>query len=434
MIKSQGIGSFRIQGGRPIQGKVVLQGSKNEALALLAASLLTDEEVILANIPPIEDVFLMEQILSSLGVSVRKENQGLGMKFYLQTKKDPSSFPPPELCRLLRGSVTIAGPLLARNGEVILPHSGGDRIGRRRIDTHILALQALGATTELIQEGIHLRCPRLRGANILLDEASVTATESVVCASVLAEGETEIQNAACEPHVQGLCHMLNGMGAKIQGIGSNILKIEGVKKLKGTHFQTASDILEAGSFIALAALTGGELFIENPDLPNLRMIRIVFSKLGIETKIEGGGLLVSQGQKLEVMSDLGGAIPRIDSAPWPGFPADMTSTALVVATQCKGTVLIHEKLFESRLFFTDRLIAMGARIVLCDPHRALVIGPAPLRGTVLSSPDIRAGMALLTATLCAKGESTIQNILQIDRGFASIDTRLQALGADIERL
>ncbi len=433
-MKSQGTGSFRIQGGRPIHGKVTLQGSKNEALSLLVASLLTEEEVILGNIPPIEDVFLMEQILSSLGVSVRKESQGLGMKYHLQTKNDPSSFPPPELCGLLRGSVTIAGPLLARNGEVLLPRPGGDSIGRRRIDTHILALQALGASTELTKEGVHLRCAHLRGADILLDEASVTATESVVCASVLAEGESKIQNAACEPHVQGLCHMLNAMGAKIQGIGSNILEIEGVKKLKGTYFQATSDTLEAGSFIALAAITGGELFIENPDLPNLRMIRMVFSKLGISTKVEKGGLLVSQGQKLEVMRDFGGAIPRIDSAPWPGFPADMTSIALVIATQCNGTVLIHEKLFESRLFFTDRLIAMGARIVLCDPHRALVIGPAPLQGAVLSSPDIRAGMALLAATLCAKGESKIQNILQIDRGFASIDTRLQALGADIERL
>ncbi len=345
----------------------------------------------------------------------------------------PGAELPAEESARLRGSVTLAGPLLARNGRVFLPRPGGDRIGRRRLDTHILALQALGARVKTFPDGFELQCERLRGADILLDEASVTGTENAVCAAALAEGETVIRNAASEPHVQGLCRMLNAMGAKIEGIGSNILRVQGVEKLRGAPHRIGPDYLEVGSFVALAAVTGGELFVEDADIENLRMIRLVFSRLGIETRVEDDGLLTPADQSLEIISDLGGAIPRIDDAPWPGFPADMTSVILVTATQCKGTVLIHEKMFESRLFFVDRLISMGARIVLCDPHRAVVMGPSPLTGAVVSSPDIRAGMAMLIAALCAQGESIIQNITQIDRGFTRIDERLRLLGAEIER-
>ena len=301
------------------------------------------------------------------------------------------------------------------------------------MDTHILALEALGAKVKIFPDGYELQCSQLRGTDLLLDEASVTATENAVCAAALADGDTIIRNAASEPHVQGLCRMLNSMGAKITGIGSNILRITGVESLKGAPHRIGPDYLEVGSFIALAAVTGGEILIEDADLENMRMIRLVFSRLGIETRAEGDALLVPGDQSLEIVTDLGGAVPRIDDAPWPGFPADMTSVAVVTASQCKGTVLIHEKMFESRLFFTDRLISMGARIVLCDPHRALVMGPSPMTGAVVSSPDIRAGMAMLIAALCAHGESTIQNIIQIDRGFSRIDERLRSLGADIVR-
>ncbi len=424
---------FRVRGGNPISGRVRPQGNKNEALPLLAACLLTNEEVVLNNVPPIEDVLLMQEILRSLGVTVEEVQAGEPTRIRVQASDDPSGELPADLATQLRGSVTLAGPLLARNGRVFLPRPGGDRIGRRRMDTHILALQALGATVKTFPDGFELQCDQLRGADILLDEASVTGTENAVCAATLADGETIIRNAASEPHVQGLCRLLNSMGAKIEGIGSNILRINGVESLKGAPHRIGPDYLEVGSFIALAAVTGGELLIEDADLENLRMIRLVFSRLGIETRAEGDALLVPADQSLEIVTDLGGAVPRIDDAPWPGFPADMTSVALVTASQCTGTVLIHEKMFESRLFFTDRLISMGARIVLCDPHRAIVMGPSPMTGAVVSSPDIRAGMAMLIAALCAQGESTIQNITQIDRGFSRIDERLRELGADIVR-
>ncbi|MEQ9363481.1 MAG: UDP-N-acetylglucosamine 1-carboxyvinyltransferase [Leptospirales bacterium] len=433
-MQSTSAGSvFRVRGGNPISGRVRPQGNKNEALPLLAACLLTDEEVVLNNIPPIEDVLLMQEILRNLGATVEEVQVGEPTRIRVQAKNDPAGELPSELATRLRGSVTLAGPLLARNGRVFLPRPGGDRIGRRRMDTHILALQALGANVKTFPDGYELHCEQLRGADILLDEASVTATENAVCAAALAEGETFIRNAASEPHVQGLCRLLNNMGAKIEGIGSNILKIKGVEKLKGAPHRIGPDYLEVGSFIALAAVTGGELLIEDADLENLRMIRLVFSRLGIETRAEGDALLVPADQSLDIVTDLGGAVPRIDDAPWPGFPADMTSVAVVTASQCNGTVLIHEKMFESRLFFTDRLISMGARIVLCDPHRAIVMGPSPMTGAVVSSPDIRAGMAMLIAALCAQGESTIQNITQIDRGFSRIDERLRSLGADITR-
>ena len=400
---------------------------------MLAACLLTDEEMILSNVPPIEDVLMMQEILRSVRARVEPVSPSDPSRLRIVSGGQLESELNPELSSQLRGSVTLAGPLLARNGHVFLPRPGGDRIGRRRLDTHILALQALGATVKVFPDGFELKCDQLRGTDLLLDEASVTATENAVCAASLADGETVIRNAASEPHVQGLCRMLKAMGARIEGIGSNVLRIQGVEKLKGAPHRIGPDYLEVGSFISLAAVTGGELFIEDADLENLRMIRLVFSRLGIETRVENDGLLVPGDQTMEIVTDIGGDVPRIDDAPWPGFPADMTSVALVTATQCKGTVLIHEKMFESRLFFTDRLISMGARIVLCDPHRAIVIGPTPLFGSVVSSPDIRAGMAMLIAALCAQGESVIQNINQIDRGFASIDHRLRELGADIER-
>jgi UDP-N-acetylglucosamine 1-carboxyvinyltransferase len=425
---------FRVTGKNPLKGSIRPQGNKNEALPLIAAACLTSEPIILENIPDIEDVRQLLSIMAGLGGTVERIRPEDPTTVRIEMKGPPQSDLPPGLIGSLRGSVTLAGPILARTGHVFLPKPGGDRIGRRRLDTHILALQQLGARIEVYPNGFELKADCLRGADILLDEASVTATENAVCAATLAEGETIIRNAASEPHVQGLCNMLVSMGAKIEGIGSNILYIEGVTSLRGATKRIGPDYLEVGSFISLAAVTGGELTIEDADLTNLRMIRMVFSKLGIETRPIENGLFVPSGQSKEILMDLGGAIPTIDDSPWPGFPADMTSVALVTATQCAGTVIIHEKMFESRLFFTDRLISMGARVVLCDPHRAVVIGPSPLYGAVVSSPDIRAGMAMLIAALCADGISEIQNISQIDRGFSRIDERLRGVGAMIERL
>ncbi|MFH1066603.1 MAG: UDP-N-acetylglucosamine 1-carboxyvinyltransferase [bacterium] len=421
---------FKVTGCNPLKGVISPQGNKNEAMPALAACCLTEEPLLLENLPNIEDVANMLKILELLGVSVEQKD-GVAK---VQARHDLcSSSMPRELSAKLRGSVVLAGPMLARCGRVFLPRPGGDRIGRRRLDTHMLALEALGAKISIHPDGFEIRAERLIGADIWLDETSVTATENAVYAAVTARGETLIRNAASEPHVQGLCRLLNKMGAKIEGIGSNILHIQGVDRLHGTTHRIKSDYLEVGSFVSLAAVTGGELLIKNADVENLRMIRMVFSRLGIDTRVEGDDLFVPGEQSMEIVNDLGGAIPKIDDAPWPGFPADMTSVALVTATQCKGTTLIHEKMFESRLYFTDPLIGMGARVVLCDPHRAVVIGPEKLKGSVLTSPDIRAGMAMLIAALCAEGESTIQNIVQIDRGFSRIDERLRALGAQIDR-
>jgi UDP-N-acetylglucosamine 1-carboxyvinyltransferase len=424
---------FRIWGRSPITGTIRPQGNKNEAMPVMAAALLTDEPVILENLPPIEDVTVLESMLREMGVAVDTRESGLRQTVTLHAKNRPHGAVPSDKGSRLRGSVTLAGPLLARCGRVVLPHPGGDRIGRRRLDTHMLALQALGAKIKQTNDGYDIRARKLKGADILLDEASVTATENAISAAVLAEGRTTIRNAASEPHVQGLCRMLNKMGAKISGIGSNILTIRGVKSLSGTRHRIGPDYLEVGSFISLAAVTKGELLIKDADIGNLSMIRLVFARLGIQTEAQGKDLFVPGKQRLRIVNDLGGATPRIDDAPWPGFPADMTSVALVTATQCRGTILIHEKMFESRLYFTDPLIGMGARVVLCDPHRAVVIGPERLRGSRLVSPDIRAGMAMLIAALCAEGESTIENIVQIDRGFSGIDRRLNELGAKIVR-
>ena len=421
---------FRVSGGVPLSGEIAPQGNKNEALPALAAACLTDETVILENLPDIEDVAVMREILQALGMSVSRE-AGLCA---VQAATSPGGDLPAALCARLRGAVTLAGPLLARLGRVFLPRPGGDRIGRRRLDTHLLALQALGAEVEVRPDGYELRARQLRGADVLLDEASVTATENAVCAATLARGETILRNAACEPHVQGLCRMLVRMGAQIEGIGSNMIRIQGVDRLRGTRHRIGPDYLEIGSFISLAAVTGGRLLIKGVNHEDLRMILQVYARLGIETSAQGDDLLVPAGQSLNVANDLGDAVPKIDDAPWPGFPADSTSVALVTATQCHGTILIHEKMYESRLFFVDSLIAMGAKIILCDPHRAVVMGPAKLHGARVSSPDIRAGITMLIAALCADGNSVIQNIGQIDRGFERIDERLRKLGAKIERV
>lgn len=425
-------GSYlRIEGGYSINGEIEPQGNKNEALPALAACCLTDEEVFLENLPFIQDVRVMMNILESLGAKIQiMEPSSATIKVSGKIRTQL----PPDLCGSLRGSVTLAGPLLARYGRVTLPRPGGDRIGRRRLDTHILALRALGAKVKVKPFGFELSASELNGADILLDEASVTATENAICAATLAKGETIIRNAASEPHVQGLCRMLNSMGANIEGIGTNVLRVKGVEKLHGTKHIIGPDYQEIGSFIALAAVTKGELRIKNVNIEDLRMIRMVFEKLGVKTVQNGNDLVVPKKQSLKIATDIGGAITKIDDAPWPGFPSDLTSVALVTATQCKGTVLIHEKMYESRLYFTDSLINMGARIILCDPHRAVIIGPTKLHGTRVNSPDIRAGMALLIAALCAKGESNIYNVSQIDRGFYKIDQRLANLGAKIERV
>ncbi len=425
------MGSFIVEGGVPLCGEITPSGNKNEALPVLAACLLATSPVTLRNVPHIGDINTIIKILKSLGAQVDSHDDG-------SLRIDPSGIgdtePDQILCAKIRASFLLAGPLLARRGHLTLPRPGGDRIGRRRLDTHILALETLGAQV-VLSKSYHLSAPDgLKGAEIYLDEASVMATENALMAAAAADGDSMIYNAACEPHVQGLCNMLQSMGARISGVGSNVLHIKGTSSLTGCEHRIMSDHIEIGSFIGLAAVTGGEIVIKDVEPPNMRMIRNGFGRLGVETMLDGTTLTVPSNQKMEIMCDLGGAIPRIDDAPWPGFPADLTSILLVTATQCKGTVLIYEKMFESRLFFTDSLVTMGAKIVLCDPHRAVVIGPAALYGQELSSPDIRAGMALLIASLKAKGRSIIHNIRQIDRGYEDIDNRLKQLGARIERV
>ncbi|MGC8836825.1 MAG: UDP-N-acetylglucosamine 1-carboxyvinyltransferase [Anaerolineae bacterium] len=422
---------FVIEGGYPLQGTVYPSGNKNAALPMLAASLLTDEPLVLDNVPRIRDVETMCALLRALGVEVEETGDH---QLTLQARRLRQAPLDPELCRQIRGSILLAGPLLARQGEVQVPLPGGDVIGRRRLDTHLLALSALGATVE--ENGgstLTMRAERLRGTDILLDEASVTGTENALMAAVLAEGTTVLRNAASEPHVQDLARVLNQMGARIEGIGSNTLVVHGVPRLHGTRWRIAPDHIEVGSFIGLGAVTPGEIVIKDAGVENLRMINLVMGRLGVRVEVRGDDVVVPDGQDLRVVDDALQAIPKIDDGPWPAFPADMMSIALVVATQARGTVLIHEKMFESRLYFVDKLIAMGARIILCDPHRAVVVGPARLHGERLESPDIRAGMALLIASLCAEGESVIRNIGQIDRGYERVDLKLQALGARIRR-
>jgi len=419
-----------VEGGYPIQGVLRPAGNKNEALPVIAASLLVPGPVVLDNLPRIDDVETLLEAVRGLGADVARVGE---RAVRIDASELAGAAPDRALASRIRGSFLLAAPLLARRGEAVLPRPGGDQIGRRRIDTHLLALRQLGAQIE-VGDVYRLTLPgRFKGAEVFLDEASVTATENAVMAGVLAQGETRLLNAACEPHVQGLCRALVAMGARIRGIGTNVLEIEGVDALGPTTHRIGPDHIEIGSFVALAAMTGGELRVLDVVPDHLRMIRLVFARLGLETQLEGTTLVVPGGQRLVVADDVGGAIPTVDDAPWPGFPADLTSTALVLATQCAGTVLIHEKLFESRLFFVDRLIDMGARVVLCDPHRAVVAGPSRLHGATIVSPDIRAGMALLAAALSARGSSLIRNARQIDRGYEGIDERLRALGARITR-
>jgi UDP-N-acetylglucosamine 1-carboxyvinyltransferase len=416
---------YIIDGGVPLNGTVKASGNKNAALPCIAAALLTDEPVILRNIPEIEDVQVMLEIYTSLGGSVETLEPNA---FRMRLGNITDSMIPVEQAKKIRASILFAGPLLAQTGKVMLPPPGGDVIGRRRLDTHFLALTELGAKVRT-KDTFTFTAKTLTGADIFLDEASVTGTENAIMAAVLAKGKTILTNAASEPHVQDLCRMLVLMGAQIEGIGSNILTITGVKKLSGCDFTIGADYLEVGSFIGLAAVTGGDLHIEGTRPQDLRPAKIAFGKLGISWAHEGTTIHVPQKQPMEVNCDIGGMIPKIDDAPWPGFPPDLTSIITVVATQVKGTVLIHEKMFESRMFFVDKLIGMGARIVLCDPHRAVVSGPAKLHGSELTSPDVRAGMAMLIAALCAEGRSVIRNVYQIERGYEHLVERLSALCA-----
>ncbi len=421
---------FIIEGGHPLSGTVTPGGNKNAALPLLAASLLTDEPIALRNVPRIRDVQIMCQLLADLGVDIAEVgDHTLRVRANKVRRTDLN----PDLCRDIRASILLAGPALARLGHVELPPPGGDVIGRRRLDTHFLAFKKLGAEMEA-NDRFRLRVHQLTGADILLDEASVTATENAVMAAVLARGTTILRNAASEPHVQDLCRCLVQMGAHIQGIGSNMLTIEGVDHLHGAEFTLGADYIEVGSFIALAAVTGSEVLIRDASPEHLGMTQLVFERLGVCWETRGRDILVPRGQSLTIVPDLGDAIPTIADAPWPGFPADLMSIAIVAATQAAGTVLFHEKMFESRLYFVDKLIGLGARIVLCDPHRCLVQGPAWLRGERLESPDIRAGMALLIAALTARGQSIIRNIGQIDRGYERVDEKIRALGGQIERV
>lgn len=434
------MGAFKIIGGQQLSGEISPQGAKNEALQIICAVLLTSEEVTISNIPDILDVNRLIELLKGLGVKVDKKSRNeylfkasdIDLE-YLRTaefyKKATS----------IRGSVMIIGPMLARFGVGHLPQPGGDKIGRRRLDTHFLGLQKLGAKFkyDVDEKSYQISAPQLKGNDMLLEEASVTGTANIIMTAVLAEGKTTIFNAACEPYIVQLSKMLNRMGAKISGIGSNLLSIEGVKQLGGTSHTMLSDMIEVGSFIGLAAMTQSSLTIKNVNLENLGRIPHVFRQLGVTVNQRDKDIFIPAQEEYKIETFIDGSIMKIDDAPWPGFTPDLISIVLVAAIQAKGSVLIHQKMFESRLFFVDKLIDMGAQIILCDPHRATVIGlnnQHPLRGIKMSSPDIRAGVALLIAALSAQGKSVIENIEQIDRGYQDIDLRLQKLGANIERI
>lgn len=421
---------FIVEGGKRLQGTIRPNGNKNAALPMLAATLLTDEDVFLENVPRIKDVLTLMSLLEVLGaetewvgeneVRVRAKNIG-------KTQLDAGA------AARIRASILLAGPMLARAGGMTLPPPGGDVIGRRRVDTHFLALKRLGA--EVVEDGNvwRLQTDGLKGTNMFLDEPSVTATENAVMAASMAKGETVIRNAAAEPHVQDLCHMLVKMGCEIEGIGTGMLRIQGRERLGGCRTRITADHIEIGSFIGLAAVTRSALTIEDAAPEHLDSTLIGFGRLGLHMEVRGQSLFVDGTQEMNVSLDMGGHISKVDDGPWPAFPADLTSIALVTATQANGTILVHEKMFESRMFFADKLVGMGARLVLCDPHRVLVIGPSQLHGAIVESPDIRAGMGLLIAALGAEGRSEIYNVGQIERGYERIDERLRALGADIVR-
>lgn len=420
-----------IQGGAPLSGEIVAAGNKNAALPILAACLLTDEDLVLRNVPRIRDVEAQVAILDKLGVEV----EWLGENdLRLRADAVGSTTVDEDLAARIRASFLLAGPLLARFGEVVMPPPGGDTIGRRRLDPHLDAFRDLGARVSG-DRMIEIDAPGgLKPCEIFMDEPSVMGTENALLAAALTPGDTIIANAACEPHVQDLAHLLTKMGAVVDGIGSNLMTVHGRDRLGGAEHEIGPDHIEIGSFMALAAATGGELRIRDVVAEDLLMIRRQFQRLGLQSSIEGPDLLVPPGQDLAIRADMGDAIPKIDDGPWPAFPADLTSIALALATMATGTILIFEKMFENRLFFTDKLVAMGARITLCDPHRAIVSGPCRLHGERLESPDIRAGMAMLIAALAAEGTSEIGNIVQIDRGYERIDERLRDLGARIERV
>jgi len=420
---------FLVRGGRPLRGTVRPAGNKNAALPILAATLLADGVVELDNIPRIRDVETMLAVLQDLGATAEWTAANT-------VKVDTHAVRPkpldPALCAKIRASILLAGPMLARFGAVTLPPPGGDVIGRRRVDTHFLALEQLGASVT-VGDRYELEAKALAGADIFLDEPSVTGTENALMAAVMAKGRTVLRNAACEPHVQDLARALVAMGAQIEGIGSNIYTIEGGRPLTGASYTIGPDHIEIGSFIGLAAVTNGEVVIDPVRPDDLRSTLLGFERLGIRPRVDGSRLTVSPDQERRIRPDLGGHVPKLEDGPWPAFPADVMSTTIVTATQCSGMLLVFEKMFESRLFFVDKLIGMGARIVLCDPHRAVISGPSPLKGGTVESPDIRAGMAMLLAALAAEGPSTIHNVGQIERGYERIDERLRALGAEIER-
>jgi len=420
---------FIIEGGHALQGEFTPSGNKNAALPILAATLLTDEPIILHNMPIILDVIAMKNLLESLGVSIAELNE---KSWKIQAKDISFKNLDPDLCRRIRASILLAGPMVARTGNLILPPPGGDVIGRRRLDTHILALKKLGVEVNY-DRSFHFSAKSLIGADILLDEASVTATENAIMACVTAKGQSIIRNAASEPHIQELCHFLNKMGAKIDNIGSNTLHINGVNKLHGCEFTIGPDYLEVISYVGAAAVTKGEITIHNAGNQYLDMIRLVFQRIGIVWETKGTDLFLPKDQPLCIEPDLGNAIPEISVMPWPAFPTDLMSIAIVVASQSKGSMLFHDWMYPSRMYFTDKLVGMGAQIVLCDPHRCIVQGPTQLFSENLESPDIRAGMALVLAALSAKGTSILRNIKQIDRGYEKVEKKLSNLGAIITR-
>jgi UDP-N-acetylglucosamine 1-carboxyvinyltransferase len=420
---------FHVRGGRSLRGTIRPAGNKNAALPIVAATLLCDGPVELDNIPRIRDVETILALLADQGASVEWTGPNLVL---IDTRAVRPKTLDPTLCARIRASILFAGPLLARFGQVTLPPPGGDVIGRRRVDTHFLALEQLGALVT-VGDQYKLEAKELRGADIFLDEPSVTGTENALMAAVAAKGRTVIRNAAAEPHVQDLARFLVAMGARIEGIGSNVFTIDGGEALHGGRYAIGPDHIEIGSFIGLAAVTNSEIAIDPVRPEDLRSTLLGFDRLGIRPRIEGTRLVVAADQERRVRPDLGGHVPKLEDGPWPAFPADVMSTTIVTATQCTGMLLVFEKMFESRLFFVDKLIGMGARIVLCDPHRAVIAGPSPLKGGTVESPDIRAGMAMLLAALCAEGASTIHNVGQIDRGYERIDERLRALGADVQR-
>ncbi|HEX3866598.1 MAG TPA: UDP-N-acetylglucosamine 1-carboxyvinyltransferase [Gemmatimonadaceae bacterium] len=421
---------FVVEGGHRLSGTIRPSGNKNAALPIVCASLLTEHPVTLENIPRIRDVETLVELIASTGVDVEWSAQNT-LNIHAKTVRAASL--DPQLCKRIRASILLAGPLLARCGHIELPPPGGDGIGRRRVDTHFLALERLGAAFEL-DTTFQLTTPGLRGADVFLDEPSVTGTENALMAAVAASGTTVLRNAASEPHVQDLCHFLVALGSEVEGIGTNKLTVTGGRTLGPATHRIGPDHIEVGSFIGLAAVTGSEIRIADAGIEHLRSTLMGFARLGISCIIDGPDLVVPAVQGKNIQTDLGGHVPKLEDQPWPAFPADTMSIALVTATQCNGLILIHEKMFESRLFFVDKLLGMGARIVLCDPHRALVSGPSKLHSNTVDSPDIRAGMAMLLAAMCAEGKSTINNVGQIERGYERIDERLRALGANIERV